>query len=258
MTAFTASFRRLVLSVGFIVASLWGLGTASANEPPGQLITFCMIGGKEVFGVDDAPDQAAVFKFRAGRVVHDLELTPGKLAGPFLRAAGPKIEVYREEPSADPAKPPELVSVAQTTAGASWRNIMVLVSLNEATGTVSLTALDQSLATIPEGTIRFINLTTAPLAVKVGKAQGRVPPQGQLGLPCGIAGDMAEMVQVRVAAEIEGQGRILNSSNQALDRKDRRLALIYPGKIRAVQVLLLRPAPPDPVAPIPAGRPGQR
>jgi hypothetical protein len=258
MIVSTASFRRLILSAGFFAASLWSAGTASANEPPGQLITFCMIGGKEVFGVDDAPDQAAPFKFRAGRVVHDLALTPGKLAGPFLRSAEAMIQVYREQPSADPAKPPQIISVAETTASASWRNIMVLVSLNEATGAVSLTPLDQSLATIPAGTIRFINLTKSALAVKVGKTQGTVPPQGHLGLPCGIAGDMAEMVAMRVAAEIEGQGRIVNSTSQALDRKDRRLALIYPGQIRAVQVLLLRPAPPDPVKPKPVDRSGNR
>ena len=130
--------------------------------------------------------------------------------------------------------------------------------IDEATGAVSLTSLDQSLATIPAGTIRFINLTKATLAVKVGKTHGSVPPQGHLGLPCGISGDMAEMVEMRVAAEIEGQGRIVNSTSHALVRKDRRLALIFPGQIRAVQVLLLRPAPPDPVAPNPAGRTSKR
>jgi hypothetical protein len=155
--------------------------------------------------------------------------------------------IYREQPAPDPTQPPQIIPVAETPVDPSWRNIMVLVALNESSGEVSLKTINQSLDSIPAGSISFINLMPCELAVKLGTTSGTLPKQGRLTLPTGLTGDAAAMVQLFVAAEIENEGRVINSTSQGLSPQDRRIALLYPGFLRPVQVMLLDPAPPDPV-----------
>ena len=246
-------FSRSFLLV-FIASWLGAANVLSGQNPaPGakdkqaQLITFCMIGGKEVGSSSDKANKATTFKFRADRVVHGLTLTPGLTKGPFTRKADGHILIYRERPSPGPNQPPQIIPVAETTVDPAWRNIMVLVALNESSGAVTLKAINQSLDSIPAGSIRFINLMPCELAVKLGTNSGTLPMQGSLTLPTGLTGDAAAMVELFVAAEIENEGRVINSTSQGLSPKDRRIALLYPSFLRPVQVMLLDPAPPDPV-----------
>jgi hypothetical protein len=125
---------------------------------------------------------------------------------------------------------------------------MVLVSVDTG-GAIRLRTLDQSLSSLPPGEVSFINTTPIPLAVKLGSANGLVPPQERLRLTTGITGDQAQMVRLLVAAEVEGEGRVINSTSVALAPKERGLVLLYPGQIRPVQVLFLPSAPADPKQP---------
>ena len=238
----------------FITACLGAANLISAQSPspltnnnPLQLVTFCMIGGKEVAGQGDVADKAATFKFRTDRVVHDLHLNPGQTTAVFQRTAETQIQIYREQPDTDPAKPPLKIPVAETTVEATWRNIMVLVALDEASGQIALKPINQNLDSVPKGEISFINLLNVPLALKLGGSNGLLPAKGHLNLALGLKGDEVQMIHLLVAAEIEGEGQLISSMSLPLDPKDRRLAIIYPSRLRPVQVMVLNPAPPDPV-----------
>ncbi|MCS6243873.1 MAG: hypothetical protein H2172_08475 [Opitutus sp.] len=246
---FSRSFLVVFIASWLGAANLLSGQTTApgAKDKQAQVITFCMIGGKEVGSSGDQADKGTSFKFRADQVTKDLTLTPGQTRGPFTRKAEGRILIYRERRSPDPTQPPQIIPVAETTVDPSWRNIIVLVALNESSGEVSLKAINQSLDSIPVGSISFINLMPCELAVKLGSSSGTIPLKGRLTLPTGLTGDAAAMVELLVAAEIENEGRVINSTSQGLSPKDRRVALLYPGFLRPVQVMLLDPAPPDPV-----------
>ena len=219
-----------------------------ASAQTTQLVSFFMVGGKEVIMEGDKQDSKAKFKFRTEQSVNDLDMSPGQVSGPFQRKVDPTIQIYREQPAADPAKPPVSVLVAKVEVPTAWRNIMILVTAGEE-GEVRLKPIDQSMATIPPGHVCFINLTRVPLAVKLGNENGIAQPQDRVVLTTGITGDQAQMVKLLVAAEIEGEGRVINSASAAIAPNERGLVLLYPGKIRPVQVLFLPSAPADPKLP---------
>jgi len=85
--------------------------------------------------------------------------------------------------------------------------------------------------------------------VKLGTSNGVALPKDQIRLPTVIIGNQAQMVRLLVAAEIEGEGRVIYSTSVALAPENRGLVLLYPGQIRPVQVLFLPSAPADPRQP---------
>jgi hypothetical protein len=240
-------FRRLLMCAGLGASGLLFAQSASpAKNRPCQLITFFMMGDQELVGENDILEGPAQFKFSTDKETFEIAIRSGQMSDTFARKPDSKIFVFRLESSSEQSKPPKVIPVAEVHVDVAWRNVMILVYQNHSSGLVTLKALNQSMDNIPIGTVGFINLTKVNLAVKLASATGQVAPLGQVVLSTGLMGMEAAMVPVYVAAEIEGEGRLINSASYALSPNERRLALLYPGRIRPLQVLLLNPAPIDP------------
>ena len=174
---------------------------------------------------------------------------------PFARNAAATILIYTERPSTDPTKPPEVLTLAEIGVPLSWLNILVLMHLDENSGQYSLVPINQSFSALPPASVSFYNLTRNPLAIKMGSSQGLVESNKSLVLPVGLSGEAAAMVQIQVAAEIEGQAKILASTAAALTPHDRRIVLLAPGQNRPLRLSILDATPPDPEAPVTAAHP---
>ena len=241
----------------FLYSSLWLgffnvlLAQVPAPKNPPQLVTFYMVGGRELQGEFDEADKPATFKFRTAKGVKELTLIPGMPSPTFTLKASPKIAIFKEQPASDPSKPPEVVTLAEAEVSASWRNVLVLLHLNEADGRISLHPINQSFDALPPASVSFHNFTRVPLAIKMGESQGIAEPLKSVVLPVGLPGDEAAMVRIQVAAEIDGQAQLLSSGTYGLGAKDRRIILLDPGQSSRLRMTLLdatQPAPVDPAA----------
>jgi hypothetical protein len=208
-----------------------------------------MVGGQEFMGEFSQPDKPATFKFRTAKGVKELTLVPGMPSPTFTRKAGSKITIFQETPASEPGKPPVVVPLAEEPVPATWRNILVLVHLDEASDRLTLKPINQSFGALPPASVSFHNFTRLPLAIKLGASQGIAPPQGSVVLPVGLSGEAAEMVRIQVAAEIDGQAQVVSSATYALTPKDRRTILLAPGQSSRLRMSILDPAPPDPIDP---------
>jgi hypothetical protein len=222
---------------------------APAPQPPPQLVSFYMVGGQEFMGEFSQPDKPATFKFRTAKGVKQLTLVPGMPSLTYTRKAGSKITIFEEKPANEPGKAPEVVTLGEAPVPATWRNVLVLVHLDEATDRLTLKPINQSFGALPPASVSFHNFTRLPLAIKLGESQGIAPPQGSVVLPVGLSGETAEMVRIQVAAEIDGQAQIVSSATYALTPKDRRTILLAPGQSSRLRMSILDPAPPDPIDP---------
>ena len=229
------------------LGQLWA--QAPAPQPPPQLVTFYMVGGQELMGEFSQVDKPATFKFRTAKGVKAVTLQPGTPSPTFIRKAGSTITLFKETPASEPGKPPEVVSLAETTVTATWRNVLVLVHLDEATDRLTLKPINQSYEALPAASVSFYNLTRLPLAIKMGENQGIVAAQGNLVMPVAVTGEEPVMVRIQVAAEIDGKAQLLSSAAYALTPKDRRTILLAPGQSSRLRMSILDPAPPDPLDP---------
>ena len=239
----------------FLYSSLW-LSTGvllcaqvPSPKPPPQLVSFYMVGGQEFLGEFSQPDKPATFKFRTAKGVKELTLVPGMPSPTFTRKAGSSITIFQEQPASEPGKAPEIVPLAEAAVEANWRNVLVLVHLDESTDRLTIKPINQSFGALPPASVNFYNFTRLPLAIKLGESQGIAPPQGCVALPVGLAGEASAMVRIQVAAEIDGQAKVVSSATYALTPKDRRTILLSPGQSSRLRMAILNPAPPDPVDP---------
>ena len=240
--------RLLLLTLG-LGSSVSVLAQVTDHQPPPQLISFFMVGGLELQSEFDQPDKPAQFKFRTANGIKSIQLLPGGLTPAFKRKSGSKVTLYTEKPATEPGQKPELVPVAETEVRHSWNNVLVLVSLDEASGRISLIAMDQSFSALPPASLNFINLSTIALAVKMGDGQGIAPAHGSTALPIHLPGDEPGMVRIQIAGEIDGQAQLLSSGTYALTPKDRRTVLLTAGKSSRIRMTILEPAPADLVDP---------
>ena len=242
-----------LISKIFIYSSLF-LGSVNgllaqvpAPKSPPQLVTFYMVGGRELQGEFDEADKPATFKFRTIKGVKEITIIPGMPSPTFTRKPSSKITIFKEQPASDPSKPPEVVTLAEAEVSTSWRNVLVLVHLNEADGRISIHLINQSFDALPPASVSFHNFTRVPFAIKMGEGQGVVKPLQCLVLPVGLPGDEAAMVRIQVAAEIDGQAQLLSSGTYGLGAKERRIVLLAPGQTSKLRMTLLDATQPDPV-----------
>jgi hypothetical protein len=240
----------------FLYSSLWlgmvgllGAQVPTPPPPPPQLVSFYMVGGQEFMGESSQLDKPATFKFRTAKGVKSVTLVPGMPSPNFTRKAGSKITIFTETPASEPGKPPEVVTLAEAPVPAAWSNVLVLVHLDEASDRLTLKPINQSFGALQPASVSFHNFTRVPLAIKLGESHGVAPPQGSVILPVGLSGEVTEMVRIQVAAEIDGQAKVVSSGSYALTPKDRRTILLAPGQSNRLRMSILDPAPPDPVDP---------
>ena len=240
----------------FLYSSLW-LGTVglvfaqvpAPKPPPPQVVSFFMVGGQEFLSELSQQDKPATFKFRTAKGTKQITLVPGMPSPTFTRKAGSKITIFQETPATEPGKPPEVVPLAEAPVPAEWSNVLVLLHLDEASDRLTLKPINQSFGALPPASVSFHNFTRLPLAIKLGESHGVAPPQGSVVLPVGLSGEVTEMIRIQVAAEIDGQPKIVSSGSYALTPKDRRTILLAPGQSNRLRMSILDPAPPDPVDP---------
>ena len=243
------SLRRFLYSVLWLSTGVLLCAQVPSPKPPPQLVSFYMIGGQEFLGEFSQPDKPATFKFRTAKGVKELTLVPGMPSPTFSRKAGSSITIFQEQPASEPGKTPEVVPLAEAAVQANWRNVLVLVHLDESTDRLTIKSINQSFDALPPASVNFYNFTRLPLAIKLGEQHGIAPSQGSLVLPVGLSGDASEMVRIEVAAEIDGKVQVVSSATYALTPKDRRTILLAPGQSSRLRMAILNPAPADPVDP---------
>jgi hypothetical protein len=241
--------RALVLCLLGLFASTLSAQSGPAKAPPPQLITFFTVGGQEYYSMDSEADPRAQFKFKVGSAIHSLDLTPGLIAGPFSRPRSENLVLFRETPDpTDPKLPPKIVTVAEANLPSNAANVIVLVAANKQ-GAIRIQPLDQSLASLPESQLSFVNLSRLNLAVRLGEGKTQIAPQARQSLPVGLAGKDAAMVKLQIAIQEGDAWNMVKSQSIALSPKDRRLVLITSGESSPIRITVLDPAPADPVEP---------
>ena len=235
--------------VALISAMLPSLGAAEPAPKLYQAISFMMVGGTAIRTMESAAETGTNFKIYTKEGIIPVELMPGEVSGPHIRADVANIELFREAPSPEAGKPPVLVAIAKAEFPASWKNILLLVTADPSGKELKLLPINQSLELLPEKHLGLINLTPNLISVKVGAETIILEPKTQGAIPLVSTTGGADMFLIRIAFKSGEDWKLTASSLVALDPSERRMALIYRGEIRWAQYLLLNPAPADPTDP---------
>ena len=214
--------------------------------PDSQYVSFYMVGGQELLGEFSQPDKSAEFSFKSATGLQHLSLMPGMKTADFYRATEPKVEIYQEHASSVPGKPYNAVALAEVDVSLTWKNILILLKMDESTGHMSLTPINQN---SPAGTVVFFNSTNRPLIIDMGEGQVKVESAKQGFLPIGLNGDTAAMIRIMVSTENEGHLQVVSSGSYAFSAQDRRFVLLEPGKTGRILMSILDVPPIDLIKP---------
>lgn len=232
------------------------LSAAGEPPPPMQHLTFFLLGDR-VDGEFISPD--VIFQFEAMDGVERVTLPPGGITGPFLRPISPELRLFREEriahpPGVPPGTPEQILRhpLASVNIPVEWKNVFLLVRVDSRTGTVQgLSAMNQSAEVLPAGHLALISYLNRPVNVRLGEAGGELVPGGRMLLPVkrrpGPRGDM--VLFLAGARNAEGEMEVLASRRISVNPDFRRLALLLPDSGGTLQIMVMPPAPDDPLPP---------
>ncbi|MBC8039714.1 MAG: hypothetical protein H7Y06_04160 [Opitutaceae bacterium] len=229
---------------------------APPKPQPLQAVTLLLLNDTQ--RSDDTDTSSCSLETSQGVV--SVALSRGLPQGPFLRPASSQLELFLNQPTPLPpgqsSLPPGTpaftrVPLASSPVDESWRNILVLVSIDNNGRVRRIMPIDQSLPSLSPGRIAVVNFADRNVALKIGRAESVIPAKGRIQMSATTASGRAETVLYQSALEINGQWQRVESYGLTIKPKWRQLALILPNG-EGIQIVMLPPASDDPPEPPPA------